>query len=68
MEWSDEGFEQVLGAPEGALEEQVAKQTALGRIATAEDVAGVVSFLASEDARTITGQCVCNSPNVYGIR
>ncbi|VDB88579.1 unnamed protein product [Peniophora sp. CBMAI 1063] len=59
-----EGFEDVLGAPEGALEEQVAKQTALGKIATTEDVAGIVSFLASEDAKAITGQCI----NVDGGR
>ncbi|KZV61630.1 NAD(P)-binding protein [Peniophora sp. CONT] len=59
-----EGFETVLGTPDGALEEQVAKQTALGKIATTEDVAGVVSFLASENAKAITGQCL----NVDGGR
>jgi NAD(P)-dependent dehydrogenase (short-subunit alcohol dehydrogenase family) len=32
--------------------------TPLGRIGTPEDIAGVVAFLASEDARHITGVTV----------
>jgi len=35
---------------------EAGKRTPLGRIAEAEDVAGVVTFLASEEARFITGQ------------
>jgi NAD(P)-dependent dehydrogenase (short-subunit alcohol dehydrogenase family) len=36
--------------------EESAERTPLGRIAEAEDVANVVSFLASEEAAFITGQ------------
>jgi NAD(P)-dependent dehydrogenase (short-subunit alcohol dehydrogenase family) len=38
--------------------EQVAKITALGRVGTAEDIAEVVGFLASENSHWITGQCI----------
>lgn len=36
----------------------VAKRTPLGRLAEPGDIAGIVSFLASDDARWITGQTV----------
>lgn len=35
---------------------QIERRTPLGRLATAEDVAGVVAFLVSDDARFVTGQ------------
>lgn len=54
MMCADEANARVLGM----LDEQVAAQTALGKIASAEDIAGAVSFLASQDAKAITGQCV----------
>lgn len=38
-----------------AQEESTIAATPLGRIGTAEDVAGVVAFLASDDARHVTG-------------
>ena len=44
-------FDHVPGLKEG-----IASQTALGRVALAEDVGGVVAFLCSDDARWITGQ------------
>ena len=47
-----------MGTPKGALEELVNKQAAMGKIATPEDIAAFVAFLASEDAKAITGQCV----------
>ncbi|MFC4335402.1 SDR family oxidoreductase [Salininema proteolyticum] len=39
-------------------QEGVAAGTALGRVGQADDVAGIVAFLASDDARWITGQVV----------
>jgi 3-oxoacyl-[acyl-carrier protein] reductase len=33
-------------------------QTALGRVGTAEDMAGVAAFLASDDSRWVTAQCI----------
>jgi 3-oxoacyl-[acyl-carrier protein] reductase len=41
-----------------ARREQAPKQTPLGRIGAPRDVADVVAFLASEDARWITGQVI----------
>ena len=38
------------------LEEMLSSVTALGRVGVAEDIGGVVAFLASEDARWINGQ------------
>ncbi|KAK7035402.1 hypothetical protein VNI00_011933 [Paramarasmius palmivorus] len=38
------------------MAEQMAKVTPLGRVAETSDIVGVVSFLASDDARFITGQ------------
>ena len=43
------------GAGRGTLKEQIP----LGRLGTAEDVAGVVLFLASEAAGYVTGQVLC---------
>jgi NAD(P)-dependent dehydrogenase (short-subunit alcohol dehydrogenase family) len=34
----------------------MASQMALGRVGQAEDIGGIVAFLCSEDARSITGQ------------
>ena len=38
--------------------QQVAPHTALGRIGEAEDIAGVAVWLASDDARWVTGQYI----------
>ncbi|MFA1546809.1 glucose 1-dehydrogenase [Actinomadura chokoriensis] len=46
----------LRGNPEAQA--QAASQSALGRIGRPEDIAGVVSFLASDDARWVTGRVV----------
>jgi len=43
----------------GELIENARKMTPLGRLGTAEDVAYVVAFLASDEAAFITGQVIC---------
>lgn len=46
------------GLHEGEFREQQEKTTPLGRIATPDDIALAATFLASEDARWITGQVI----------
>jgi 3-oxoacyl-[acyl-carrier protein] reductase len=46
------------GLHEGEFREQQEKTTPLGRIAQPEDIALVATFLASDDARWITGQVI----------
>jgi enoyl-[acyl-carrier protein] reductase III len=41
-----------------AMLEEVVRRTPFGRVGTADDVAGVISFLCSDEARWITGQTV----------
>ena len=48
----EEGF--APGAPEAA-QAMIAARIPLGRYATPEEVAGVVAFLASDDARFVNG-------------
>ena len=44
--------------PEHIFEDQYDSVIPLGRVQTAEDIGKVAAFLASEDARNVTGQCV----------
>jgi 3-oxoacyl-[acyl-carrier protein] reductase len=46
------------GLSEGAFREQVEKLTPLGRIGRPDDIAPAAAFLASDDARWITGQVI----------
>jgi 3-oxoacyl-[acyl-carrier protein] reductase len=46
------------GLHEGAFREQQERETPLGRIAQPDDIASAVTFLASDDARWITGQVI----------
>lgn len=46
----------LRGNPQAA--EQVLPQIALGRIGTAAEIADVISFLASADARYVTGHTI----------
>ena len=50
------GTEVFKSAVPQAVQEQTIKSTALGRLGTPEDIADVVAFLLSDDARWITGQ------------
>jgi NAD(P)-dependent dehydrogenase (short-subunit alcohol dehydrogenase family) len=43
-----------LATPEGR--EAIASRSPLGRVAEPEDIADVIAFLASADARWVTGQ------------
>ena len=51
-----EGFDAMAGSKE--LETHLVSQTPLGRLGNANDIAGIVSFLASADASWITGQMI----------
>jgi len=48
----------AAGLHEGEFREQMEKTTPLGRIAQPEDIALAATFLASDDARWITGQVI----------
>ncbi|WP_327099467.1 SDR family oxidoreductase [Nocardia vinacea] len=48
--------EALAAARSSALTEQIINQTPLGRIGEPDDIADIVAFLASPDARWITGQ------------
>lgn len=54
----DERFSELTGAPKGATYEKFVEGIALGRAQTPEDVAALVSFLASKDSDYITGQAI----------
>ena len=54
----DEKFMDVLGTKKGEALEQYSSSVSLGRPQVPEDVANLVSFLASEDANYITGQSI----------
>lgn len=49
---------EMLGVPAESLDAPARDRTCLGRLATAEDVAEAVTFLASPLARSITGQAL----------
>jgi 3-oxoacyl-[acyl-carrier protein] reductase len=40
------------------FEKQMLESTPLGRLGTPDDIAGVVAFLASDDARWVTGSLI----------
>lgn len=46
------------GLHEGSFREEMERQTPLRRIALPEDIALAATFLASDDARWITGQVI----------
>jgi meso-butanediol dehydrogenase / (S,S)-butanediol dehydrogenase / diacetyl reductase len=54
----DRRFAELTGAKVGATYDKYVEGIALGRAQTPEDVAGLVSFLASPDADYITGQAI----------
>jgi len=58
---SQEGFRRIVAHAGGTEEEGrriAAKMAPLGRIIETEEVAGLAAYLASEDARSITGQAI----------
>ncbi|MDD5170203.1 MAG: SDR family NAD(P)-dependent oxidoreductase [Syntrophales bacterium] len=57
--WMRDSFPSHAGkTPEEIFEQRVKPITPLGRPQTAEDMASLVAYLASEDARNITGQAI----------
>jgi 3-oxoacyl-[acyl-carrier protein] reductase len=46
------------GTPAGEFDARAAASTALGRLGTAEEVAGIVAFLCSQRASYITGEII----------
>ncbi|KAI0254563.1 acetoin reductase family protein [Lactifluus subvellereus] len=51
-------LEASLGTPPGVLEEQLSKTAAVGYVAVPNDIAPLVSFLASKESHLITGQAI----------
>ena len=49
----------MLSALPGEVMDSLAEETPMGRIGKPEDIAGAVSFLASESASFVTGQVIC---------
>ncbi|MCX5494749.1 acetoin reductase [Kaistia dalseonensis] len=54
----DERFSELTGAPKGETYKKYVEGIALGRAQTPDDVAALVSFLASADSDYITGQAI----------
>lgn len=52
---------QALGLAGSPMEEQMKAATPLGRLGTPQDIAPLAVFLASDDARWITGEVICAS-------
>jgi NAD(P)-dependent dehydrogenase (short-subunit alcohol dehydrogenase family) len=50
--------EMNAGLADPVRAEQVRQTVALGRIGLPEDIADIVAFLASDEARWVTGQCI----------
>lgn len=61
VEWEAE----LLGSTAEEVRQSYVEQTPLGRLEEPEDVAGVVVFLASDDARFMTGQAINVTGGVY---
>jgi enoyl-[acyl-carrier-protein] reductase (NADH) len=52
------GQAQIRGVPEDELRQAFVQRAPLRRMATADDVAQLAVFLASDAARNISGQCI----------
>ena len=61
VEWEAE----LMGSTPEKVRQSYIEQTPLGRLEEPEDVAGVVLFLASDDARFMTGQAINVTGGVY---
>jgi 3-oxoacyl-[acyl-carrier protein] reductase len=55
---------QTAGITGSEMEAGIVAQTPLGRAGRPDDIAGVVAFLASDDARWITGETIAASGGI----
>jgi 3-oxoacyl-[acyl-carrier protein] reductase len=53
------------GFAESTVGRELVRQTPLGRLGRPDDIAAVVGFLASDDARWVTGQVVQASGGLF---
>ncbi|KAF7324686.1 NAD-binding protein [Mycena kentingensis (nom. inval.)] len=65
LNYMDEAHSETTGKPSGSLKGVLKQAGPLGMIATPDDIAGLVSFIASKESQFITGQCISINGGMY---